>query len=109
MAIKLAVLKSGEDIIADIKEVVDKDDPTKEIGLVFINPYVVTIHQPEVITLSESIQSTEKTADIVFSKWIPLSKDDEMFVSHDWVVTIVNPHDDILNSYVKKIGVNDGN
>jgi len=39
MSVKLAVLKSGEHVIADIKELVDSNE--KVVSLVFENPYVV--------------------------------------------------------------------
>ena len=41
MAVKLAVLKSGEDVVADIKELCDEQDNV--VALVFSNPVVVKL------------------------------------------------------------------
>ena len=43
MSIKLALLKSGEQIIADIRELVDQDQNDKVVSLLFSNPYVARL------------------------------------------------------------------
>ena len=101
MTVKIAVLKSGEDVIADVKEIVEKDTE-KQISLLFENPYVVTVEKQESIQLTE--EKTPATANIHFSSWMPLTKETKFMIPHDWVVTIVEPHEDILNSYLEKFG-----
>lgn len=101
MTVQLAILKSGEEIITDIREIVDKDTE-KQVSLVFINPYVVSVNSNETLYLTE--EKVEPYASISFTPWVPLSKATQYFVPHDWVVTICEPHDDILNSYLQKFG-----
>ena len=44
MSVKIARLKSGEDVIADVKEVSAKDDPNKvAVAFQFEEPYTVML------------------------------------------------------------------
>ena len=54
MSVKLALLKSGEVLISDIKELVDDDK--KVIGYLFIEPKKVEMSSPRTCTL-ESLPS----------------------------------------------------
>lgn len=98
MAIKLAILKSGEDIIADIKELVDDDG--KAISFVFRNPYSVKLLSPQ--TLLESEES-EREYKVSFIPWLPLSHDTDIAVGFDWVVTIVEPTKMLKESYEERM------
>ena len=102
MTVQLVLLKSGEELIADVREIVDKETE-KQISLVFINPYKVSVDIEEILCLTEDTNQTPK-ATINFDKWIPLSKSTNFYVPHEWVVTLSEPHDDILNSYLQKFG-----
>ena len=42
MSIKLVMLKSGEDLIADVQEIKSKDDV---IGYYFNNPFIIKMYQ----------------------------------------------------------------
>ena len=85
MAVKLAVLKSGEDVVADIKELVDDDGNT--VSLVFQNPVVVKLVTPQTLLEGEN----ENEYKVAFIPWIPLSEENTIAVQKDWVVTIVEP------------------
>lgn len=100
MTIKIAMLKSGEDVIADIKEVVFKDpetDKEKPVLYVFEKPYIVKLTEPRVLLEEEA-----KTVSILFYPWAAMSKEKEFYVSQDWVVTLYEPQDDIKQSYLEK-------
>jgi hypothetical protein len=99
MTIKLALLKSGENIIADIKELVNEDE--KVVSLVFCNPYVVNLLTPQILYEESSVKETEHK--ISFYPWIPLSKDKEMAVDPSWIVTIVEPQEMVKSSYESKM------
>jgi len=96
MSVKLALLKSGENVIADIKELVSDD---KICGYLF--------KDPQKIKISESIYSTEQseesTVGITFSPWIVFSKDKEIAVRPDWIVTVVDPINDIIKMYEEHV------
>jgi hypothetical protein len=102
MAIKLAVLKSGEQIIADIKEFVDEND--KVVSLIFENSYTVRFLTPELLVedLAES-ENREVTHKVSYSPWIVLSEDKLIPVPPDWVVTIVEPIEWVRKSYEEKM------
>lgn len=101
MAIKLALLKSGEQVIADIMELVNEDD--KVVSLVFSNPYIARLLTPELL-MESSVQLTDEIEHkVAFSPWIVLSADKKMALDPKWIVTIVEPHEWIKKSYEEKM------
>ena len=100
MTVKLALLKSGETIISDAKEIVYEE--TKEVhSYLFENPHVVTTRQKMLLTEDEK-PVNDFSLDVVLSPWIVLSKDKEVLVPTDWVVTIVEPLSDVTQMYNEK-------
>jgi hypothetical protein len=99
MAVKLALLKSGENVIADIMELVDENE--KVVSLVFTNPYVVRLLTPELLMENSlGVQLEEEIEHKVsFSPWIVLSQDKKIAVNPEWIVSVVNPHEWIKSSY----------
>jgi len=100
MSVKLALLKSGETIIADIKELISDD---KICGYLFKDPHK--------LTLTESVYLTENLEDdsvgVTFAPWILFSKDDEIPVRPDWLVTIVDPVREVKKLYEEKVNGTD--
>lgn len=97
MTVKLALLKSGEDVIADIREAVS-EETNKTVSYIFSNPYVVKLIRPQVLT--EDAEATESRAySISVYPWIPLSDDTDIAINPDWVVTIVEPEAKLKKSY----------
>tara|TARA_B100001996_G_scaffold248812_1_gene192840 strand:+ start:189 stop:548 length:360 start_codon:yes stop_codon:yes gene_type:complete len=107
MSVKLALLKSGEDIVADIKEARDKE--TKEaIWYVFKNPVrveLVPVKVKEILNEEQQQEGEDNQRELFFSPWIPLSADNEIIVPMDWVVTVVEPHEQVMKSYTERVGV----
>lgn len=97
MTVKLAVLKSGEDVVADIKELVDENGSV--VSLIFSNPVVVKLISPQVLLEGEG----EHEYKIAFYPWIPLSFDKNIPVKRDWVVTIVEPVEMVKKSYEERM------
>ena len=65
MTIKMAMLKSGEDVIADIKEVIVKEKETnsdiqKPVLYVFDKPYIVKLTDPDVLMYGITETSTTR-------------------------------------------------
>ena len=102
MSIKLALLKSGDTLIAEAKEIVFEE--TKEIhSYYFENPHVVITRSKVLLTEEEREQpGKDFELDVVLSPWIVLSKDNKMAVPKDWVVTIVDPLDQVKQMYIDK-------
>ena len=99
MSVKLAVLKSGEQVIAEAKELVSKDEE-KVRGYLFTRPHKVVTAQPMLLT-EEEIQN-DSSLEVTLSPWIILSADKEVVVPTDWVVTIVEPLESVVKMYQEK-------
>jgi hypothetical protein len=101
MSVKLAYLKTGEQVIADIKEIVDENEKT--VSLLFNNPYIVMLLAAEPKLLTEGDSEDETTHRVSFSPWIILSADKNIPVNPDWVISIVEPIEWVKKSYVEKM------
>jgi len=104
MAIKLAVLKSGEDVIADIREMMVGDEDTPEekkkvVGYYFIKPCGVTLKN-KAIDVNES---ADDSFELKLFPWCPLAKNDAIPMSTEWVVTLVEPVDKLKEMYETEV------
>lgn len=104
MAVKLALLKSGENVIADIMELVDENESV--VSLVFSNPYTVRLLTPELLIENSIGIQGEVEHKVSFSPWMVLSQDKKIAVNPEWVVTVVNPHEWIKSSYEERMNLN---
>jgi len=102
MTVKLVMLKSGEDIIADVKEIKSNEDV---IGYYFNDPLIVKMYEPEEPTvLSEGTTNQYSSKiNIVFYPWVPLSAEKSVPCSADWVITIVEPIENLKKLYQEKL------
>ena len=98
MSIKLALLKSGEEVIADISEFRQKETDIL-ISYLFKKPYCVKIKTSEVLVEDESKPKHQ----LAYYKWMTLSKDSDIIVNKDWIVCITDPLDTIKQSYEEKM------
>ena len=103
MSIKLLLLKSGEQVIADAKELVRKEGEVRlkdqVYGYVLDKPHKISAIKPVVLT--ENFND-ERNVEITLSPWILLTEDKVMTVPQDWVITIVNPIESIVKMYEEK-------
>ena len=99
MTIKLLLLKSGEDIIADVSEVaVGEKDSQRVIGYFVEKPVVVKLKD------SHLVEEDKKTAlQVSLYPWMPLTKTEKIPLSLEWVVTMVDPIDKLKQMYVEDI------
>ena len=97
MSIKLALLKSGEEVIADIAEFRNSEDEL--VSYLFKKPYCVKIKTSQVLVEQESRPKHE----LAYYKWMSLSKDDDIIVNRDWVVCISEPLDTVKKNYEAKV------
>jgi hypothetical protein len=88
MSIKLLILKSYEDVIADVtaEDVLGK-------WYQITNPYVTRLDENR----------------LTFYPYAPLSKDKTFKIPSDWVVTIVDPIDEVVNSYLENLNAKSEN
>jgi hypothetical protein len=84
MSVKLLILKSYEDVIAEVTAE-DIDGNWYEIS----NPFVTRLE--------------EDNTRVVFYPYIPLSKQKTIRIPSDWVITVVDPIDEVVNSYLERL------
>ena len=96
MSIKVALLKSGESVIADIKELVSDDNVC---GYLFENPHIITYLEPELLT--EQTETSKLKISLI--PWILITSDTKIPVRSDWVITMVEPLEDVKKMYLEKI------
>ena len=97
MSIKLALLKSGEEVIADIAEFRNSEDEL--VSYLFKKPYCIKIKTSQVLVEQESRPKHE----LAYYKWMSLSKDDDIIVNKDWVVCISEPLDTVKKTYEERV------
>ena len=103
MSIKLLLLKSGEQVLADTKELRRKDDVPmvdKVYGYLLAQPHKVSANKPLVLT--ENVDE-QRNVEITLAPWILLTEDKVVTIPKEWVITIVNPIDSIVKMYQEKI------
>jgi hypothetical protein len=104
MTVKLLLLKSGEDLIADISEMVSGEDENRHvIGYFLTKPCIVKMREPTLLT-EESTEEQKKSAfQVSLYPWMPLTVDNVIPVPSDWVVTIVEPIARLTQMYIKDV------
>ena len=96
MTIKVLVLKSGEDVIADVQEMMSSENQV--MGYFLTKPCVVKLQAKE----------TSLDVSVRMHPWMPIAREKMIPLSTDWVVTMVTPVDKILEMYQTQV-LNDGN
>ena len=103
MTVKLALLKSGEEIISDMSEMMSGQDGGGQVVGYFLNhPCRAVLTSPE-IQVSDEQESERKPVSIRLIPWMPLSKDERIPVVADWVISIVEPQDKLLEMYNRAV------
>ena len=95
MSVKLAILQSKEQVIAEIKELVDDGNP---VGYLFANPHCVYADKQYLAEENE-----DRSVQITLSPWILLTSDKEILVPKHQVITIVEPIDSVKEMYSEKV------
>ena len=104
MTIKLLLLKSGEDIISDIKEMVIGEDEDRRVVGYFLNkPCLVKMRDPNLLVEENTEEQKKAAYQVSLYPWMPLSKDSVIPVAADWVVTIVEPIVKLSEMYVEDV------
>ena len=95
MTIKVLVLKSGEDVIADVQEMMSSENQV--MGYFLNKPCVVKIQT----------KGDSQDVSVRMHPWVPFARETMIPVSADWVVTMVTPVEKIQEMYVNQV-LNDG-
>ena len=98
MSVKLLLLKSGEEVITEAKEIVNPE--TKE-------PMGYHLHKPFRLDIVSNdggiVFNNEKGYQLSWFPWAPLSKDKDFFLPAGHVITAYDPLDSISEQYVQAI------
>ena len=103
MTIKLILLKSGEDVIADVTEMrvgTDKED-SQVIGYHLKKPCVVKMRDPNLI--NDDGPKKQSGFSVSLFPWMPLTKQEDIPVPADWMITMVEPIEKLKEMYVEDI------
>ena len=100
MAVKLAILNNKEQVVSDIKELVDGGKP---VGYMLKNPHRIIIDQPFLVER----ENDEKSVQVTLTPWILMTTDTDIIVPGNHVITIVEPIDSIKEMYLEKVNGSD--
>ena len=103
MTIKLALLKSGEDVITDMTEMcVGEEENRRVIGYYFDRPCVVKMRNPQQQPQTDA--NTQKAGfEVSLFPWMPLSADKKIPVTADWLITMVEPTAKLKEMYIEDV------
>ena len=99
MSVKLLLLKSGEEVITEVREMYDPD--TKQ-------PIGYHMHKPFRLEIVSDVDggivfNRDQGYQLHWFPWAPLSKDRDLFLPGHHVLTAYDPLDSIANQYLSAI------
>ena len=101
MSIKLTLLKTGEQLISEVKELVPEGQEQVQAYLLE-NPHTVEINEKQFVT-EEERRDGDYGINVTILPWIILSKDSQMIIPTDSVLTVVEPLDSVTQLYLDKL------
>ena len=101
MSIKLCLLKSGEQLISDMKELSTEGEDLPHAYLLE-NPHTVDINEKQFVTKEEK-ENGDYGINVSLLPWIILSKYKKMIIPVDSVLTVVEPLDSVTQLYLDKL------
>ena len=103
MSIKITVLKTGEHIISDMKELMAEGEENPH-AYMLVNPHTYEINEKQFITEEEKeLDEGDYGINVSLLPWIILSKDKKMIIPTDSVLTVVEPIDAVTQLYLDKV------
>ena len=100
MSIKLTLLKSGETLISEMKELVAEDKEQAHAYLLE-NPHTVQTREKSFLTEEEK-KTGDFGIDVIMMPWIILSADKKVIIPIDVVNTIVEPIVSVKQMFIDK-------
>ena len=103
MSIKITVLKTGEHIISDMKELMTEGEENAQ-AYMLVNPHTYEINEKQFITEEEKeLDEGDYGINVTLLPWIILSKDKKMMIPVDSVLTVVEPLESVTQLYLDKV------
>tara|TARA_B100001093_G_C25889534_1_gene619823 strand:- start:98 stop:439 length:342 start_codon:yes stop_codon:yes gene_type:complete len=103
MSIKITVLKTGEHIISDMKELMTEGEENAH-AYMLVNPHTYEINEKQFITEEEKeLEEGDYGINVSLLPWLILSKDKKMIIPTDSVLTVVEPLESVTQLYLDKM------
>ena len=101
MSLQVCLLRTGESIVADVREVIDKEK-NEFLGYKVFDPFVIDLTDVGTVSVvdSEVLPNNHTSTRIVFRQWAPLSESMEFQFAKDFIEVIYPPCRDVENSYI---------
>ena len=100
MSIKLTLLRSGETLISEMKELVAEESQQAHAYLLE-NPHIVETRDKSFLTEDEK-KTGNFGIDVILIPWIMLSADKKVIIPVDVVTTIVEPIVSVKQMFIDK-------
>jgi hypothetical protein len=103
MAIKIALIKTGQFVISDIEEMIVDNQLA---GFYFYKPCLVNIVDPNTQSAPPGpaqLTPGKTSFNVSLYPWIPLAKGTRVPVVSDWVVTFTEPVDMLTEMYQRDV------
>ena len=100
MSIKLTLLRSGETLISEMKELVAEESQQAHAYLLE-NPHVIETRDKSFLTENEK-KTGNFGIDVILIPWIMLSADKQVIIPVDVVTTIVEPIASVKQMFIDK-------
>lgn len=100
MSIQILILETGESVIADVREALDREE-NKSLGFLVDEPYEVrAIINRRIDT--EDLENTDlrNSSSVEFRAWAPLAANRTFRFTEDFVRCIYKAHDDVVQQYI---------
>ena len=102
MSIKITVLKTGEHIISDMKELMTEGEENAQ-AYMLVNPHTYEINEKQFITEEErELEGGDYGINVSLLPWLILSKDSQMVIPTDSVLTVVEPISSVKQMFIDK-------
>jgi hypothetical protein len=100
MTVKLAILKSGENIISDIKEGFFEE---KLVCYLLDKPCSIVVNGSYRVLDEQENDETKNRVSISLKSWPSLSDQTTIEIVPDWIVTLVEPNEQLKKMYEEQV------
>jgi len=97
MSIQLVLMKSGEDVIADVYEMRREED--SDVGFI--------LRDPQIVKIMKNMENPEAGPNVSFENWCPLSSERRFLIKETSFITITTPLQPLIDHYIERFGETD--
>lgn len=100
MSVRIARLRSGEDIIAEMKEVIAKDTQ-QVVAIQFEDPYSVALVEDPAAMFNDMQPIKMSNPKVHMLSWVPLSASRSVMIEPSEIICVYDAHSQVLDQYSK--------